>query len=183
MLITLVYKNKSNVIEKKIVVNKNITIKEIKKNYLLNNNVILTYYGQILKNNYTIGQYINKNDIKIYCINKIARKIIKIKIDLSFYVNKSIVMEIYNDVTVKEIKLCVIDYLKIHFPFLNEIAIIFMVDNNYLCDNKKVHLYNLNNKTIKLFLLCTTPFGIDYLNDKRFHVSLTFFQTNMKSFI
>ena len=119
------------------------------------------YSGQVLKNDYAIGFYVDKDLNKIYCIEKIKKKIVKIKIDMSFYINKSIVMKIYNDITIKEIKSCVLNYLKNQFPFLNENVTISILSNEYLQDDKKLIFYNFSNKPLKLFL---QPFNIENNN-------------------
>jgi hypothetical protein len=154
-------KNISDIIEKKISINQNITIKEIKQKYFPDNKtIILMYCNKILKDNDTINSYINpyinnvKYNNKIYCINTIKRKIISIKIDLSFYINKSIIIKVYNDITIKEIKSSIINYLKNYFPFLNEINENIMVSfiNNNLQDDTQILFDNLYNKPFKLFL-------------------------------
>lgn len=168
MNIILVYrqedknKNISDIIEKKISINENITIKEIKQIYFPDNKtIILMYCNKILKDNDTINSYINpyikhvKDNIKIYCINTIKREIISIKIDLSFYINKSIIIKVYNDITIREIKSSIINYLKNYFPFLNENIMVYFINNN-LQDDTKIFFYDLSNdlsnKPFKLFL-------------------------------
>lgn len=154
---TDIIENKKKTIEKKININKNITIEEIKKKYIKSDNIILLSSGKILKNNEIIN--CNKNN-KIYCLEKINKKAIKIKIDLSLYIDKHIIMEVYNDITVLEIKLSIIDYLKNIYPFLDKNIKISMLNNIYLEDDKKIIFYNITNE----FKLILEPININKNN-------------------
>lgn len=135
-----------------IEIEKNSTILDIKKKISTEpDRIILIYLDEITDNNKSI-QYYNINEFSnIYLIKK-DPKLIKIYLDLSFYINKSIVLDVYDNITIKEIKEAVANYLNNKFSFYNFISadkiILLLDDQNIKLDNDRtLYNYNISNNT------------------------------------
>jgi hypothetical protein len=125
-------------------INHNMSISNIKNdiNKLINNDIELVYLNSILDNNDYLHNYDISDFSNIFVFEKMF---VNIKIDLSLYVNKKIVIKVLNNIYVYDLKKTLTDYLLYLYPFLIINNIILFINDTELLDEHFLFYYNLLN--------------------------------------